>query len=76
MVLGDATFPAVSTEPVLTMEIINAHERRDVGICDILSAFLSADKDKGVKMVLHGSLAEMMVKIAPHIYRQHVIYEK
>ena len=32
--------------------------------------------DKDVKMALRGRLAEIMVNIAPQIYRQHVIYKK
>ena len=32
--------------------------------------------DEAIKIALHGSLAELMVKILTHIYRQHVIYEK
>ena len=68
--------PTVSTESVLITANIDAHEGRDVGICDILGAFLSADMDESVKMVPDGRMAELMVNIAPQIYRQHVIYEK
>ena len=28
-----------------------------------------------MKMALHGRLAELMVNIAPQIYRQHMMYE-
>ena len=55
---------------------MDAHEVRDVGICNIPGAFISADMDKDTKMALHGRLSELMVNIAPQIYRHHVIYEK
>ena len=32
--------------------------------------------DESVKMVPDGRMAELMVNIAPQIYRQHVIYDK
>ena len=72
----DATPPTFSTDSVLITETIDAHEGRDIRICDIPGAFLSADMGEDVKMSLRGRLAELMVNIAPQIYRQHVIYEK
>ena len=73
---GDATYPTVYTESVLITATIDAYEGRDAGICNILGAFLSADMDKDAKMALCGSLAELMVKLAPQIYIHHMIYEK
>ena len=55
---------------------IDAHEGRDVSICDIPGDFLSTDMDEEVKMDLHRILAELMIIIVPQIYRQQVIYEK
>ena len=52
------------------------NEGRDIVIWDILDAFISADMYKDMKMALHGNLAELKVKIASQIYRQHVIYNK
>ena len=72
----DATSPTVSTESILITATMYAHEGRYGSICDILGEFLSADRDKDVKMALHGSLAELMVNIATQIYRHNVIYEE
>ena len=66
----------MSTESILTMATIDEHSGRDVSICDIPGAFLIADMDKDVKMALCGILVELMVNIAPKIYRQHIIYKK
>ena len=76
MVHGDETPPTVFTESVLITATIDAHEGRDVGICNILGAFLSADMEKDIKMLLRGRLVELMVNCFPQIYRHHVIYEK
>ena len=67
----DATSPTVSTESVLIIETIDAHEGTNVGICNIPGAFLSADMDKDAKMALRERLAELMVNISPQIYRNH-----
>ena len=75
-VTGDETYLTVSTGYILITATIDAHEGHDVGICNILGAFLSADMDEDMKMALHGRLAELMVNIAPKIYIHHVIYEK
>ena len=73
---GDVTFPTVYTEYVLTTETIDVNNRYDVSIRNILGAFLSADTEEDMEMVLHGRLAELMVNIVPQIYRHHVIYKK
>ena len=54
---GDANFPTVSMDSVLIMEKIDAHEGHEVGICNILGAFLSEDMDKDAKIELCGRLA-------------------
>jgi hypothetical protein len=55
--------------------VIDAQERRDVATIDIPNAFvqtkLENEEDKAI-MRLHGKLAELMVKVAPEIYRKHI----
>ena len=72
----DATSPTVSIESVLLSAAIDVHAVSNVMICGIPGAFLSADMDEEVKMALRGTLAGLLVNIAPQIYRDHVIYEK
>jgi hypothetical protein len=47
-----------------------ANEKRKVRCYDFPSAFVNMDMDEDVLMVLKGELAEMMVQIAPEIYRK------
>ncbi len=67
-----AASPTVMTESVLITTAIKATEGRDVAVIDFPGAFLNADMDEVVHMVLHGRLAELMVKFAPEIYHKYV----
>ena len=71
-----ATPHNVSTDSVPITATIDVHEGCNVGICDMMGAFRSADMDEELKMVLRGSLDEPLVNISPQIYRHHMIYEK
>ena len=65
----DAALPTVSTELIFITSAIAAREKRHVRCYDIPSAFVNTDVDENVLMVLRGELAEMLVLIAPQIYR-------
>ena len=51
---------------------MDAHEGRDVATMDIGSAYLTAENDEEVIMVLRGKLAEMMTWVNPDLYRPYV----
>ena len=68
----EAAAPTVTSEAIFIQSTIYANERRDVATCDIPGAFLHADNPNYVLMRLDGTLAELMVKIAPTIYRKYV----
>ena len=65
-----AAAPMVTSEAIFVQSTIYAHESRDVATCDIPGAFLQADNPDFVLMRLDGILAELMVKIAPTLYRK------
>jgi hypothetical protein len=58
------------------MAVIDAHKRQDVGCFDIPGAFLHADCNEDITMVLKGRLAELMVQVAPNIYRKYITVDK
>jgi hypothetical protein len=58
----------VATELVFITAIIDVHEGRDVACFDIPGAFLHANVDEDITMVLKGRLAELMVQVAPNLY--------
>ena len=72
----EAASPAVSTESTFIMASIAAHKHRKVRCYDIPSAFVNTEVDKEVLMVLKGDLAEMMVQIAPQVYRKYVTVDR
>ncbi len=72
----DTTLPTVATESVFITAVIDAHEGRGVACFDILGAFLHADVDEDITMVLKGRLAELMVQVAPNLYRKYITVDK
>ncbi len=55
---------------------VDGHERRDVACYDIPGAFLHADSDEDITMVLKERLAKLMVQVAPNLYRKFVMVDK
>ena len=53
---------------------IDAKEGRYTVVADIPGAFLHADMNEDVHMVLEGTIAELIVKLEPSLYRKHVWY--
>jgi hypothetical protein len=72
----EAASPTVLTESTFITVAIAANEHRVVRCYDIPSAFVNTDMDEGVLMVLKGKLAEMMVQIAPQVYRKYVTVDR
>jgi hypothetical protein len=68
----ETTSPTVSTEAVFITAVIDAHEERDVTCFDIPGAFLHADLDKDITMILKGRLAKLMVIVVPNLYRKFI----
>jgi hypothetical protein len=62
----------VATESVFITTVIDAHEGRNVACFDIPGEFLHADVDEDITMVLKGRLAELMVQVAPNLYRKYI----
>jgi hypothetical protein len=68
----EATAPTVTSEAIFIQSTIFAHEGRDIATCDIPGAFLQVDNPDYVLMRLDGILAELMVQVAPSLYRKYV----
>ena len=73
---SDGTSPTVSTDGLLITAAVDAHEGKNVAIIDIPGAFLQAENDKFVVMLLQGKLAEMMVKIDSSLYQKYMFIGK
>ena len=54
--------------------VIDAREMRAIATLDIANAFLHAENDEKILMLLRGRLAEKMVAVDPEMYRKYVTY--
>jgi hypothetical protein len=75
----DASSPTVATEAVLLSCIIDAEEGRDVAVIDIPNAFIQTQvEDEGDMAIIRirRVLVDILVKIAPDIYKSYVTTDK
>jgi len=67
----DTSSPTVSIEAIMLSCAIDAKENRYIVVSDIPGAVLHADMEDNVHMLLEGTVAEMILKLDPAIYRKH-----
>lgn len=75
----DASSPTVATESVLLTCIIDAEEGRDVAVIDIPNAFVQTrvEDEKDMAFIkLRGILVDILVGIAPEIYKAYAYKDK
>ena len=80
----EASRPTASLDAILLSCVIDAMEDRNVATVDIPNAFVQTKldlKDKqGMKqrviMKITGNLADLLLKTAPELYEEYVVYEK
>jgi len=68
----DTSSPTVSLEAMLLTCATDAKERQYVTVTDIPGVFLPADMEQDVHMLLEGTIAELIVKLEPSLYRKFV----
>ena len=76
MAKEEATAPTVSLDSVFATATIDVKECRKVVTIDIPGTFLHAENEDYVIMKMNGTLAELMVKTDPKLYRKYVALEK
>ena len=62
----------MADKSVFITSVVAANEKLFVRCYGVPGAFLHTEYDENVLMVLRGELAEMMVHLAPQIYRPYV----
>ena len=72
----ESASPTVLTESVLLTAMIEAQEHRAVYTADIPGAFMQGDQDDVIHMVLHSTLATMLLECDPELYALHCCQEK
>ena len=68
--------PTVNTDSVFLTGVVDAHECRDVAILDIQNAFLHAENDVYVIMLLRVKLDELVVNVNSSFQSKYVITSK
>ena len=67
---SDGSSPTVTTDSIFLTGVVDAREKRDVACMDIGSTYLTVNNpDDDINIVLHGKIAEMMVRVNPKLYR-------
>jgi hypothetical protein len=75
----NASSPTVATEAILLSCIIDAEEGRDVTVINIPNAFIQTRvEDEGDMAIIkiRGVLVDILVQIAPDVYKSYVTTEK
>jgi hypothetical protein len=75
----DASSPTIATEAILLSCIIDAKEERDVAVIDIPNAFIQTrveDEEDMAIIKIRGVLVDILVQIAPDIYKSYVMTDK
>ena len=75
----DAISPTVATAAVLLSCIIDAEEERDVAVIDIPNAFIQTqvEDEKYMSFIkICGVLVNILLEIAPYVYKSHVTTDK
>jgi hypothetical protein len=63
-------------QAVFITAVVDAYKGRDVACFNIPGAYLHAASDKDITMILKGRLAELMVQVAPNLYRKYISVDR
>ena len=75
----DASSPTVATESVLLTCIIDAQERRDIAVINVLNMFIQTrvkDEKDMACIKIRGVLVDILVGTAPEVYKPYVMRDK
>ena len=70
MLKEESALPTVSTEAIFITSVIDAKENREVACLDLAVAFLHAENDQHVIMLMKEMFAQLMTLIAPQTYQK------
>ena len=68
----DTSLPTVSLEAMLLTCVTDAKEGHYIVVIDIPGAFLHADMEHDVHMLLKGTIAKLIIKLKSSLYRKFV----
>ena len=73
----DSASPTLLLESVMITSAIDAKERQKVAVIDIPNAFVQTEMEGDrVIMKMRGKLAELLVEVAPEVYRDFIVVQR
>jgi hypothetical protein len=66
----------MSMEAIFITAVVDAYKGCAVACFDIPGAFSHADSDEDITMILKRRLAELMVQVAPNLYRKYISVDR
>ena len=69
---AETSLPTVSLEAMILSCTIDGKEGRYIAVTNIPGAFLLANMEQDVQMLLDGTIAELIVKLEPRLYRKYI----
>lgn len=68
----DTSLPTVSLEAMMMACAINAKESRYIAVTNIPGAFLDADMEEEVNILLEGAITELIIRLDPKLYSKYL----
>jgi hypothetical protein len=68
--------PTVLMESVFITAVVDIHEGCNITCFNILDAFLHADLDEDITMILEERHAKLMVQVAPNLYKKYITADR
>ena len=65
---SDGSSPTVIIDSIFLTGVIEANENSAMSTIDVGNAFIQADNDERILMLLRGKVAELMVRVNPVLY--------
>ena len=71
---SDGLYPTVLTDSIFLSGVVDALKKQAILILDIANAFLHAENDEKILMLLRVKLAKIMAQVDPIMYHKYVTY--
>ena len=69
---SEGSLPMVITDIIFLTGVSDANKNRAMSTIDVCNAFLQADNDEKIPILLRGKVAELMVRVNPMLYRPYI----
>ena len=71
---SNGSSPTVITDSIFLAGVIDANKNKAVSAIDVGNAFIQADIDEQILVLLLRNVAELMVRVNPTLYQPYITY--